>query len=50
MLEGGVDRKQRVGAGKAGDLVQRAVRADREAHLPAPGGGLAVGLEQVPDR
>jgi len=50
VLEGGVDRQQRVSAGEAGDLAQRAVRADREAHLPTPGGGLAVGLEQVPDR
>ena len=50
VLERGVDRQQRVSAGEAGDLVQRAARADRKAHLPAPDGGLAVGLEQVPDR
>jgi hypothetical protein len=49
VLEGGIDRQQRVRAGEAGELVQRAARADREAHLPAPGGGLAVGPEQVPD-
>ena len=48
MLEGGIDRQQRVSAGKAGDLVQRAARADRKAHLPASDGGPAVGLEQVP--
>jgi hypothetical protein len=38
-----------VGVGEAGDLVQRAARADREAQLPAAGGGLAVGLEQIAD-
>jgi hypothetical protein len=49
VLEGGIDRQQRVTAGEVGDLVQRAARADRKAHLPAPDGGLAVGFEQVPD-
>src|SRR2546423_1145531 len=49
MLEGGVDREQRVAAGEVGDPVQRAARADHEAHPPAPGDGLAVGLEQMPD-
>jgi len=49
VLEGGIDRQQRMRADEAGELVQRSVRADRKAHLPAPGGGLAVGLEQVPD-
>jgi hypothetical protein len=38
-----------VDVGEVGDLAQRPVRADREAHLPAPGGGLAVGLEQIAD-
>jgi hypothetical protein len=49
VLEGGVDREKRVGAGEAGDLVQRAARAEHQAQLPAPGGGLAVGPEQIAD-
>ncbi len=48
-LEGGVDREQRVGAGEFGDPVQRSAGPDHESHLSAPGGGFAVGPEQMPD-
>jgi len=49
VLEGGVDREQRVAAGEFGDPVQRPAGPDRESHLSAPGGGFAVGPEQMPD-
>ena len=48
-LEGGVDREQRVDVGEFGDLVQRPAGPDRESHLSAPGGCLAMGTEQMPD-
>jgi hypothetical protein len=48
-LEGGVDREQRVGAGEFGDPVQRSAGPDHESDLSAPGGGFAVGPEQMPD-
>jgi hypothetical protein len=42
-------REQRVDVGTVGDPLQRAAGADREPHLPAPGGGCAVGSQQMPD-
>src|SRR6266404_3125463 len=46
VLEGGVDREQRVGAGEFGDPVQRPAGPDRESHLSAPDGGLRWALSR----
>jgi hypothetical protein len=49
VLKGGVDREQRVDVGEVSDPLHRPAGADHESHLPASYGGLAVGLQQMPD-